>query len=225
MTPGILTFFNVLGSKNFLHKSCSAYRGRLWSEVSFHNFKLGTDFAETLKKRVFVTRPKVKSEYAIRFHSSWGSFLMSWNFFKKFIPDELRSIFWGRLEAKMAKKVKKRFFWGKTIKKCTKLRKFNALICSFSLRVEWRKPQVSTTLSSRDMGSRNECQFFSRPNISATESRRDRRFSPFDAQWKAAYKTDEFEHFVPRFYPNVPKKPFCGLFGHFCLYPTPENRS
>ena len=56
----------------------------------------------------------------------------------------------------MAKKAKKRFSRAISIKKCSKLLEILANMYNFSLRVEWRKRQASTTLLCWDMGSRNE---------------------------------------------------------------------
>ncbi len=55
----------------------------------------------------------------------------------------------------MVKKAKKRFFWGKTVKKWYKMLRNPRVYSNFSFYVEWRKSRVDQTLRCGDMGSRN----------------------------------------------------------------------
>ncbi len=62
----------------------------------------------------------------------------------------------GQVGKKCAEKAKKRFFLGKMVTAYSEMLKIPRMYCNFSLRVEWRKRQISETVRWRDIGSRNE---------------------------------------------------------------------
>ena len=85
-------------------------------KIDYANF-----LAQSQKNDHFSERSYDIDSYTIRFPSSRRTFLMSRNIFQKCISGDLSMIFETQNVQKKAKKCKKQFFWGKSVKRWSKL--------------------------------------------------------------------------------------------------------